>query len=95
MAVIVLAQNSGRPELQNLSDYTKMEIHVSHFPPGTSKWNKIEHMMFSYISINWKGVPLKTLSIIVNLIGNTKTKKGLQIRAKLDKNIYTYRNRGY
>lgn len=77
-----------KAELQKLADNIGKEIHVSHFPPGTSKWNKIEHMMFSYISINWKGRPLKSLSIIVNLIGNTKTKDGLEIRAELDKNQY-------
>ena len=77
-----------KAELQNFSDYSNLDIHISHFPPGTSKWNKIEHKMFSFISTNWKGTPLKALSIIVNLISGTKTKEGLEIRAELDKNKY-------
>ena len=77
-----------KAELQNLADEIALEIHVSHFPPGTSKWNKIEHKMFNFISINWRGRPLSTLNIIVNLIGNTKTKEGLEIRAELDKGLY-------
>lgn len=75
-------------ELQKLANETKMSISVSHFPPGTSKWNKIEHKMFSYISKNWRGRPLITRETVVNLIANTKTKKGLEIKALLDKNIY-------
>jgi len=71
--------------LKNFANYANLEIHVSHFPPGTSKWNKIEHKMFNFISINWKGQPLKDLGIIVNLISGTKTKEGLEIRAELDK----------
>ena len=62
----------------------KVEISVSHFPPGTSKWNKIEHRIFSYISINWRGKPLKTLEIVVNLISGITTAKGLKIMSKLD-----------
>ena len=76
-------------ELQKLADKIRMDIHVSHFPPGTSKWNKIEHKMFSFISINWRGRPLTTYNVIVNLISNTKTKTGLEIRAELDENNYT------
>lgn len=77
-----------KAELQNFSDKTGLKIHVSHFPPGTSKWNNIEHKMFNFISINWRGKPLSTLNVIVNLIGNTKTSAGLEIIAELDKNIY-------
>ena len=75
-------------ELQKLADHLKLNIHVSHFPPGTSKWNKIEHKMFSYISINWRGRPLTTYNVVVNLISNTKTESGLQIRAEMDTRKY-------
>lgn len=75
-------------ELQNLADEIKLKITVGHFPPGTSKWNKIEHRMFSFISINWRGKPLISREVVVNLIGNTKTKKGLTINAVLDENKY-------
>ena len=75
-------------ELQQLSNETGLTIHVSHFPPGTSKWNKIEHKMFSFISKNWRGKPLIDYVTIVNLIGNTKTQKGLVIKAMLDENEY-------
>lgn len=71
-------------ELQNLANELDMEIHVCHFPPGTSKWNKIEHKMFSYISQNWRGVPLLTQETVVQLIGSTKTTKGLKIQAQID-----------
>ena len=57
-------------------------------PPGTSKWNKIEHKMFSFISMNWKGKPLRNYEMILNLIEGTKTNKGLKIKAKMDKKIY-------
>lgn len=75
-------------ELQNLADELGMDINVCHFPPGTSKWNKIEHKMFSFISQNWRGRPLITREVVVNLISNTRTKKGLEIAAKLDINSY-------
>lgn len=75
-------------ELQKFADETGMIINVCHFPPGTSKWNKIEHRMFCFISQNWRGRPLITRGTVVNLIGNTKTKSGLKIKAKLDENIY-------
>lgn len=75
-------------ELQKLADELKITIHVSHFPPGTSKWNKIEHRMFSFISKNWRGRPLVDRATVVSLIGSTKTKTGLRIRAKLDENHY-------
>jgi hypothetical protein len=74
--------------LQKLSEELKKEITVCHYPPGTSKWNKIEHRMFSFISMNWKGQPLESYEMIINLIGNTTTKKGLKIEAKLDSNKY-------
>ena len=75
-------------ELQKLADELDKSIHVSHFPPGTSKWNKIEHKMFCFISANWKARPLIDRATVVNLIANTKTKSGLTIKAKLDENIY-------
>src|SRR5215472_5542855 len=75
-------------ELQKLADETGLRITVCHFPPGTSKWNKIEHRLFSYISQNWRGQPLLSHEVIVNLIANTKTKQGLKVRAKLDSNQY-------
>ena len=77
-----------KKELQWLADQTAMEITVSHFPPGTSKWNKIEHRLFSHISMNWRARPLTSLQIIVDLIGATKTAKGLKVRARIDTNEY-------
>ena len=74
--------------LKKFANKTKLKITVCHFPPGTSKWNKIEHKMFSFISMNWKGKPLRSYEMILNLIEGTKTKKGLRIKAKIDKNIY-------
>lgn len=73
-----------RAELQGLADATGLTITVCHFPPGTSKWNKIEHRMFSHISQNWRGKPLLTHETVVNLIAATTTRKGLTIRAALD-----------
>lgn len=75
-------------ELQKLADELKMNLKVCHFPPGTSKWNKIEHRLFSYISKNWRGKPLVTREVALNLIGSTKTKKGLSVTAVLDENDY-------
>ncbi len=75
-------------ELQKLADEVGMAIYVSHFPPGTSKWNKIEHRMFCHISQNWRGRPLISREVVVNLISNTTTSKGLQVTAKLDENQY-------
>ena len=75
-------------ELQKLADKLGIRISVCHYPPGTSKWNKIEHRMFCHITENWRGKPLISRSVIVNLIGNTKTRKGLTIKAKLDLNEY-------
>lgn len=74
--------------LQQFADDTGLQVHVCHFPPGTSKWNKIEHRMFSYISMNWRGKPLTSHEVIVNLIANTATHKGLTIQAELDTNLY-------
>lgn len=75
-------------ELQKLSDELGLEIRVHHFPPGTSKWNKIEHRLFSYISKNWRGKPLIDRETVVNLISNTTTETGLTVSAVLDKNDY-------
>ena len=74
--------------LQRLADQTGLRISVCHFPPGTSKWNKIEHRMFSHISMNWRGKPLISHEVIVNLIAATTTRTGLKIEAELDANIY-------
>lgn len=75
-------------ELQKLSNELGIEIHVCHFPPATSKWNKIEHKMFSYITQNWRGVPLISREAVVQLIGSTKTTKGLEIQAQIDYRDY-------
>jgi hypothetical protein len=77
-----------KTELQSLADEMNFEISVCHFPPGTSKWNKIEHRMFAYISMNWRGKPLVSIETIVNLIGSTKTKKGLTVQTAVDVNEY-------
>lgn len=74
--------------LQRLTDELGIEISVCHYPPGTSKWNKIEHRLFSYISLHWQGEPLISYETVVNLIGSTTTKKGLRVKAKLDKRDY-------
>lgn len=77
-----------KAELQQFSNESGLHIHVSHFPPGTSKWNKIEHRLFAYISKNWRAKPLTSLLVIISLIGATTTTKGLTVRAKLDEKIY-------
>ena len=77
-----------KAELQKLADETGLEIAVCHFPPGTSKWNKIEHRLFSAISQNWRGKPLVSHETIVNLIGATTTRTGLKVRSELDRSIY-------
>ena len=74
--------------LQTLADETGLRISVSHFPPGTSKWNKIEHRMFSQITMNWRGRPLTSYEVVIELIGSTKTKTGLNICVALDKGEY-------
>jgi len=75
-------------ELQRLANETGLTIHVCHLPPGTSKWNKIEHRLFSFISQNWRGRPLLTHATIVNLIGSTRTEGGLKVRCMLDRRVY-------
>lgn len=75
-------------ELQKLANETNLNISVAHFPPGTSKWNKIEHRLFSYISNNWRGKPLINTETVINLICNTRTKKGLEVKAVLDNSLY-------
>jgi hypothetical protein len=75
-------------ELQRLADKTGLDITVCHFPPGTSKWNKIEHRLFSFISTNWRGKPLTSLAVIVSLIAATTTATGLRVRCELDKGQY-------
>jgi Rhodopirellula transposase DDE domain len=74
--------------LQDLADETGLRIAVCHFPPGTSKWNKIEHRMFCHITENWRGRPLVSRAVVVNLIGSTRTRTGLRIQAELDTNTY-------
>jgi hypothetical protein len=74
--------------LQQLADQIRIPITVCHYPPGTSKWNKIEHRLFSFISLNWKGQPLLNYESIINLIGGTKTRTGLTVQAVLDENEY-------
>ena len=75
-------------ELQKFSDETNLRIRVSHFPPGTSKWNKIEHRLFCHITQNWRGKPLRSFETIVDTIGNTRTASGLKVKARLDKRTY-------
>jgi len=75
-------------ELQKLADEIRLPITICHFPPGTSKWNKIEHRLFSFISQNWRGKPLTTYRVIVNLIAATTTTTGLKVKARLDTNNY-------
>ena len=75
-------------ELQKLADETGLALSICHFPPGTSKWNKIEHRLFSHITMNWRGRPLESYEIIVNLIAGTTTRHGLRVQAELDQNAY-------
>jgi hypothetical protein len=77
-----------RMQLQHLADEIGLVVQVSHFPPGTSKWNKIEHRMFCHITNNWRGRPLLTRQIVVQLIGSVTTEQGLRVRAELDENVY-------
>jgi hypothetical protein len=77
-----------KTELQEFADESGLRIQVAHYPPGTSKWNKIEHRMFCHITANWRGRPLETLETVVNLIGATTTTRGLHIRAAADRNSY-------
>ena len=75
-------------ELSRLAQETGLDIEVHHFPPGTSKWNKIEHRLFSFITMNWRGRPLISHEVIVSLIASTKTRSGLAVRAELDSAEY-------
>ena len=74
--------------LQQMADQIQIPITVCHYPPGTSKWNKIEHRLFSFISLNWKGKPLVNFETVVNLIGGTRNRGGLKVKAVLDTNQY-------
>ena len=74
--------------LQELADETGLTIQVCHYPPGTSKWNKIEHRMFCLITQNWRAMPLVSLYVAIELIANTRTKTGLSISCELDRNTY-------
>jgi len=75
-------------QLQQFADQTGLEVYVLHFPRGTSKWNKVEHRLFCYISKNWAGRPLIDIETVVNLISNTTTKTGLTVICELDNNFY-------
>jgi hypothetical protein len=75
-------------EIQRFADRTGLSITVCHLPPGTSKWNKIEHRLFSHIAMNWRGKPLVSLTTIVSLIASTTTKTGLRVRTEIDQNEY-------
>ena len=96
-ALLITADSGGsngsrvrlwKVELQRLADETGLELRVCHLPPGTSKWNKIEHRLFSFISQNWRGKPLVSHQVIVDLIAATRTKTGLKVRAQIDSNLY-------
>jgi Rhodopirellula transposase DDE domain len=75
--------------LQKLADEAGLELELCHFPPGTSKWNKVEHRLFSFISLNWRGRPLESYKVILDLIASTTTSTGLKVYARLDPTIYT------
>jgi hypothetical protein len=75
-------------ELQRFADETGLAVTVAHLPPGTSKWNRIEHRLFAYISQNWRGKPLVSHQVIVQLIGATTTQTGLTVRCEIDANRY-------
>jgi Rhodopirellula transposase DDE domain len=75
-------------ELQTFADQTRLCVSVCHFPPGTSKWNKVEHRLFSFISSNWRGQPLRDYETVVNLIARTSTAKGLKVTCRLDRRRY-------
>ena len=95
--ILIMADGGGsnssrsrlwKVSLQDLANRLGIPVHVCHFPPGTSKWNKIEHRMFCHITENWRGRPLVSHEVIVNLIANTTTKTGLRIKAAIDDNKY-------
>ena len=75
-------------KLQEFADETGLTLHLCHFPPGTSKWNKIKHRLFCHITTNWRGKPLTSLETVINLIGNTTTQTGLKVHAQMDDNLY-------
>ena len=77
-----------KSELARLADEQNIEVTVCHLPPATSRWNKIEHRFFSHISMNWRGRPLTSHEVIVDLIGSTRTRTGLQVHAELDAGFY-------
>ena len=77
-----------KTELQRLADQTGLRIRVCHFPPATSKWNKIEHRLFSFITKNWRGKPLESRQVIIDLIAATTTRTGLKVYAQLDERTY-------
>src|SRR5213083_1354737 len=78
-------------ELQKLADELKFPITVCHLPPGTSKWNKIEHRLFSFITINWRGKPLISRQVVIDLIAATTTRTGLKVYARLDERAYPHK----
>lgn len=80
-------------ELQQFANITGLEVNVSHFPPGTSKWNKIEHRLFCYISKSWQGQPLIDIETVVQLISNTTTSKGLNVICQVDNNKYALKRK--
>ena len=88
MAATATVPDYVKVSLQKLADQTGLKLVVCHFPPGTSKWNKIEHRLFCYITQNWRGEPLVSHQAIVNLISRTTTEAGLIVRAKLDTTKY-------
>ena len=93
MAATALAVDCGnwprlRSKRQQLADETGLIVEVCHYPPGTSKWNKIEHRLFCHITTNWRGVPLESHEIVVSSIGNTRTQSGLEVHAWLDEKTY-------
>jgi hypothetical protein len=81
-------RRTWKVELQRLADETGLSLHVCHFPPGTSKWNKVEHRLFSFISSNWRGEPLRDYETVVRLIAHTTTAKGLRVTCRLDRRRY-------
>ena len=77
-----------KAELQDFANRTGLKVHVSHLPPGTSKWNKIEHRLFNQITLNWRGRPLTTMEVVIGLIASTFTRTGLKVRAEADWKSY-------
>ena len=77
-----------KSQLQEFATRTGITLTIAHFPPGTSKWNKVEHRLFCYISANWKGKPLDSVETVINLVSNTTTSKGLNVICQKDDNIY-------